>query len=125
RADLAARRISQGGSTLTMQLVDRAYPQSEDTLTQKLRTKWFEFVMATRLEWYALRQSGDRRTAKETILSAYLGHVEFGYQTVGIREASEFYFHKTPADLTLGESAYLAGLIRGPSVNNAHYDAEN
>lgn len=125
RADFTARRISQGGSTLTMQLVERAYPQSERTVLQKLRTKCFEFLMATRLEWHALQQAGDRRAAKEAILCAYLGHIEFGHQTVGIREAAEFYFHKTPAELTLGESAYLAGLIRGPSVNNAHYDAGN
>lgn len=125
KADFASRRIAQGGSTLTMQLVERAYPQSERTVTEKLRAKCFEFLMATRLEWHALRQTGDRRRAKEEILSAYLGHVEFGHQTVGIREAAEFYFHKTAAELTLGESAYLAGLIRGPSVNNAHYDAAN
>lgn len=125
KADFASRRIAQGGSTLTMQLVERAYPQSERTVTEKLRAKGFEFLMATRLEWHALRQTGDRRRAKEAILSAYLGHVEFGHQTVGIREAAEFYFHKTAAELTLGESAYLAGLIRGPSVNNAHYDAAN
>jgi|GEM_PF-2231892 len=125
RADFATRRIAQGGSTLTMQLVERAYPQRERTVTEKLRTKWLEFLMAARLEWHAWQQTGDRRSAKETLLSAYLGHIEFGHQTVGIREAAEFYFHKTPAKLTLGESAYLAGLVRGPSVNNAHYDAEN
>lgn len=125
RADLVGRRISQGGSTLTMQLIERTYPHAETTVTEQLRTKWFEFLMATRLELHALRRTGGRRAAKEAILSAYLGHVEFGHQTVGIREAAEFYFHKSPVALTLGESAYLAGLIRGPSVNNAHYNVGN
>jgi len=125
RADLAAGRIVQGGSTLTMQLVERAFETPERTVVEQLRAKVYEALMAARLEWAAFLETGSRREGKERILAAYLSHVEFGNQTVGIREAADYYFRKSPAKLTLGESAYLAGLIRGPSVNNAHHDPDN
>ncbi len=125
RADLTERRIVQGGSTLTMQLVDKAYSYEENDVLDQLRAKVFEVVLALRLEGRAWIAEGERRAAKEAILAAYLGHVEFGNRTVGIREAAAYYFRKGPADLTLGESAYLAGVIRGPSVNNAHRDPGN
>ncbi len=123
--DLKARRIVQGGSTLTMQLVEQVYDYPQDSSLQKIRAKFFELLMAPRIELFALGTFGDFKSAKNAVLAAYLSRVEYGHRTVGLREASHFYFKKKPAQLSLGECAYLAGLIRGPSVNNAYRSPEN
>lgn len=124
-ADVKERRIAQGGSTITMQLVERVYRFPQDRAINKFRAKAFELMMAPRIEWYAFREFGSREKAKQAILASYLSRVEYGYQTVGIREAAHCYFGKPVERLTLGESAYLAGLIRGPSVNNAYFNPDN
>lgn len=124
-ADLKARRIVQGGSTLTMQLVERVYDYPQHSDLQKIRAKIFELLMAPRIELHALTKHGDFADAKDAVLAAYLSRVEYGHRTVGLREAAHFYFKKKPEQLSLGESAYLAGLIRGPSVNNAYRSPEN
>lgn len=123
--DLKHRRIVQGGSTLTMQLVERTYRFPQKTKLGLVRAKIFEMMMAPRLEFYAMRKEGSKEAGKEALLAAYLSRVEYGSRTVGIREAAHGYFGKSVNRLTLGESAYLAGLIRGPSVNNAYRNPEN
>jgi len=123
--DLKERRIVQGGSTITMQLVERVYHYPQNSDLQRIRAKVFEMLMAPRIEFYSLRKHGDFKDAKNAVLAAYLSRVEFGHRTVGLREAAHLYFKKKPAQLTLGECAYLAGLIRGPSVNNAYRSPEN
>jgi len=123
-ADIQARSLTQGGSTITMQLVEVVYRYPQDSTVQKLRAKIFELMMAPRLEWYAARKAGSRDDGKKALLAAYLSRIEYGNRTLGIREAANCYFGKPAAKLTLGESAYLAGLIRGPSVNNVYRNPE-
>lgn len=124
-ADYRAGRIEQGGSTITMQLVERVYRYPQETTMNRVRAKLFELMMAPRIELHAFLEEGSARRGKEAILAAYLGRVEFGHRTVGLREAAHCYFGKEVSRLTLGESAYLAGLIRGPSANNAYFSEEN
>ncbi len=119
-ADIKAGTLQQGGSTITMQLVEVVYRYPQESTVQKVRAKIFEMLMAPRLEWFAARREGDRTAGKRALLAAYLSRIELGNQTVGIREAAHCYFHKHPDSLTLGEGAYLAGLIRGPSANNVY-----
>lgn len=125
RADWETRSLKQGGSTLTMQLVERVYRYPEDSTRQKLQAKVFEMLMALRIEAHAALRHGSWQAGKEAVLAAYLSRVEYGHQTVGLREAAYFYFGKKPSQLTLGECAYLAGVIRGPSVNNAYRNQAN
>lgn len=125
KADWQSRSMRQGGSTITMQLVERVYGYPEGNALQKLQAKVFEMMMALRIEAHAALAHRSWRKGKEAVLAAYLSRVEYGYQTVGLREAAHFYFGKKPEQLTLGECAYLAGVIRGPSVNNAYRNQEN
>lgn len=125
QADWRSRSLQQGGSTITMQLVERVYGYPEKTSLQKLQAKVFEMLMAPRLEIHAALANRSWRVGKEAVLAAYLSRVEYGHQTVGLREAAHFYFGKKPEQLSLGECAYLAGVIRGPSVNNAYRNQEN
>lgn len=125
QADWRSRSLRQGGSTITMQLVERVYGYPEGNSLQKLQAKLFEMMMALRIEAHAALAHRSWRSGKEAVLAAYLSRVEYGHQTVGLREAAHFYFGKKPEQLSLGECAYLAGVIRGPSVNNAYRNQEN
>ena len=102
-ANLRAGSIVQGGSTITQQLARTLFLTLERTWVRKLD----EAVLAMMLE---LRFSKDR------ILELYLNRVYFGEGATGVGAAAMTYFGKRPSELTLGESALLAGLIRAPSV---------
>ena len=104
-ANLRAGRIVQGGSTITQQLVKNLYLSPERTVARKSR----EALMALLLE---LGHS------KREILEAYLNEVYLGQHGAvsihGFGEASHHYFGKDVANLSLAESALLAGMIRAP-----------
>jgi penicillin-binding protein 1A len=100
--NLRARRIVQGGSTLTQQLARAGQISSRRTFERKLR----EALVASRLE---------QRYSKEEILEAYLNTVYFGEGFYGVEAASRGYFGKSAASLTPDEAALLAALVRSPS----------
>jgi len=106
-ANLRAGRIVQGGSTLTQQLVKNFYLSADRTLSRKLS----EAVMALQLE---------RTHDKDEILEAYLNEIYMGQRGSvsihGMGEAAYYYFAKAARDLSLSESALLAGVIKGPSL---------
>jgi penicillin-binding protein 1A len=102
-ADIRARRIVEGGSTITQQLVRDLYISRERTVQRKLK----EACLATKL---------DRAWSKQRILTTYLNRVYYGQQAYGIEAASRTYFSKPASELTLAESALLAGLTQAPSV---------
>jgi penicillin-binding protein 1A len=102
-ADVRNQRVVQGGSTLTQQYVKNAYTDKKRTITRKVR----EAILATQL---------DRQFEKEEILFRYLSDVYLGEGAYGVGAASETYFRKPVSQLTLSESALLAGIIPAPSV---------
>ncbi len=96
------KRFVQGASTITMQLARNSYFTADKTLHRKL----LEIAVARRIE--------DLYT-KEEILTYYINRIYFGAGLYGIDRAAQDYFHKHPRDLSLGEAALLAGIIRAPS----------
>jgi penicillin-binding protein 1B len=106
-ANLRARRVVQGGSTLSQQLAKNLYLSSRRTPTRKAR----ELAMALALE---------ARHSKEEILEAYLNEIYLGQNGAlavhGVGRAAQFYFGKDVRRLEPRESALLAGMIRGPSL---------
>jgi penicillin-binding protein 1A len=102
-ANLRAGEIVQGASTLTQQLVRSISLDREKSYRRKLK----EAMLARRLE---------ERYTKHAILQAYLNRVYFGDGYYGIQAAALGYFGKSAATLDAGESALLAGLIKGPSL---------
>ncbi|CAN5273129.1 PBP1A family penicillin-binding protein [soil metagenome] len=104
-ADVRAGRIVEGGSTITQQLVRDLYISRERTVQRKVK----EACLATKL---------DRKWTKHKILTTYLNRVYYGNQAYGIEAAARTYFSKPALELTLSESALLAGLTQAPSVNN-------
>ncbi|HEX5776217.1 MAG TPA: PBP1A family penicillin-binding protein [Caulobacteraceae bacterium] len=102
RNNVRAGGVSEGGSTITQQLAKNAFLSNRRTLRRKAQ----EAVIALYLEG---------RLSKEEILSRYLSSVYFGEGVFGLRAAARQYFDKTPEDLTIGEAAMLAGIIKAPS----------
>ncbi|MFN8049851.1 MAG: transglycosylase domain-containing protein [Acidimicrobiales bacterium] len=99
--DLRGSASRQGGSTITQQLVKQVYLNADRTPQRKLK----EAAIAIKLE---------RKLSKREILERYLNEVYLGRGAVGVEAASRAYFDKDAGDLTIAESAYLAGLIRAP-----------
>jgi penicillin-binding protein 1A len=111
-ANLRGGGIEQGGSTITQQYVKNAFLDDAQTYQRKLQ----EAVYAIELE---------RRMTKPEILENYLNRTYFGQGVYGIGTAAERYFSKTPEQLTLGEAATLAGIIRSPERNNPIASLDN
>jgi 1A family penicillin-binding protein len=93
--------VSEGASTLTMQLVKNLFLSHERTFTRKLA----EAVLAVRVE-----QLFD----KNEILELYLNNIYWGHNNYGVQTAAESYFNKSASQLNLAESAMMAGLIQAP-----------
>lgn len=102
RANTSAGSVQQGGSTITQQLAKVLFTDGERSLTRKLR----EVLLAYELEV---------RVDKDQVLEAYLNTVYYGNGAYGVESAARSYFGKRTTDLTLHESALLAGLIQSPS----------
>jgi len=104
--------IEQGASTLTMQLARNTFELREKSLKRKLQ----EVALAKRLE---------RRFSKDEILEFYVNRIYFGAGLYGVEKASQGFFMKPASELTLGEGAMLAGIIRGPSLLNPFRDIKD
>ena len=94
--------VREGASTLTQQLARNSFPLGGKNLHRKM----LEAFVALRIE---------RNYTKKQILEYYVNRIYFGPGFYGIETASQIYFNKHAPDLSLGESAMLAGLIRGPT----------
>ncbi len=93
---------TQGGSTITQQLVKNTLLTQEKSYTRKIK----EWVLAIKI---------DRAFTKEKIFEYYLNEAPYGGNIYGIQEASQTYFKKNPADLTIAEAAYLAAIPQSPT----------
>ncbi|MGJ4911238.1 transglycosylase domain-containing protein [Bradyrhizobium sp. HKCCYLS2033] len=101
-ANVLHRGVSQGGSTLTQQLAKNLFLTQERTLARKLQ----EAELALWLE---------RKYSKREILELYLNRVYFGSGAYGVEAAAQRYFGKSARQVTIGEAAMLAGLVKSPS----------
>ncbi len=104
-ADLRGGGYKEGASTITQQYVRLAYVGDQRTLGRKLR----EAILAGRVE---------KKLSKDEILYQYLSRAYFGSGAYGIGAAADAYFHTSVKDLTLSQSAMLAGLLSSPSVSD-------
>ncbi|OHA97013.1 MAG: hypothetical protein A3C70_02435 [Candidatus Zambryskibacteria bacterium RIFCSPHIGHO2_02_FULL_43_14] len=100
--NLTTLSFSQGGSTITQQVVKNSILTKDKTPTRKLK----ELILAIKLE---------KVLTKDEILSLYLNEISYGGTTYGIGEAAQNFFGKAAYELTLAESAYLASLPKAPT----------
>ncbi|HEV8374219.1 MAG TPA: PBP1A family penicillin-binding protein, partial [Actinomycetota bacterium] len=105
-ANVLQRETTQGGSTITQQLIRNAYP---DLRERSLARKVKEAALAAQLE---------NELSKQEILERYLNRVYFGAGYYGVEAASRGYFTSTARDVDLAQAATLAGVIREPETAN-------
>lgn len=96
--------IKEGASTISQQLIKNTHLTSDKTISRKIK----EIILAIKLE---------KQYTKKQIMEMYLNAIYFGNGCYGIESASNFYFNKNASNLTVNESAILAGIIKSP----AHY----
>ena len=103
---------SGGGSTITQQLAKNAYLSQDQTIERKAK----EFFLALEI---------NKKYSKQEILTMYLNNAYFGNGVWGIEDASKKYFGVSASELTLDQSAVLAGMLKGPEIYNPLYSVEN
>ncbi|HTM09535.1 MAG TPA: PBP1A family penicillin-binding protein [Verrucomicrobiae bacterium] len=108
-ANIRKRKVHEGASTLTQQLVRGFFLTPKRTFDRKIR----EAILAYRVE---------KNHTKDEILYLYFNQVYFGHGNYGIEAASRDYFGKTVSDINVAEAALLAGLPRSPSRNSPYRD---
>lgn len=101
-ANLKSGGFSQGGSTITQQIVKNSLLTTDKKVSRKLK----EVFLALKIE---------KELTKDQILEVYLNESPYGGSIYGIEEASRAYFNKKPINLTVAESAYLAALPQAPT----------
>jgi penicillin-binding protein 1A len=104
--DVGSSKSAQGASTITEQLVGNLYLDRQDmSVNRKVREAW-------------LALQYEKKYSKDEILTQYLNTVFFGANAWGVQAAAQTYFGKDPSQLTLAESALLAGLPQAPTAYN-------
>ena len=101
--NVEAGEIQEGASTITQQTVKNLFLTSDQTFTRKAE----ELILSMNME---------KNFGKDKILEIYLNSIYFGSNFYGIYDASQGYFGKEPAELTIAECAMLAGLPNAPSL---------
>lgn len=110
--NIKAGYFKEGGSTITQQLAKNALLSQEKTIDRKLK----EAKLSLEIE---------KNYTKEEILAMYLNTIYFGNSLYGVGSASKKLFNKQPSELTVGESAILAGIVKNPLKNSPLNSVEN
>lgn len=110
-ANLYAKEVTQGGSTLTQQVAKNLYFSNDQSFIRKVAELFVAFDL-------------ERIYNKDDVLELYVNVIYYGDGNYGIKEASENYFGKVPAGLSYDEATLLAGLPQAPSsyALSSHYD---
>ncbi len=106
-ANARASGVVQGGSSITQQLAKNIFLTNERSLERKIKEAFLAIWLETRL-------------SKRDILKLYLDRAYMGGGAFGVAAASQFYFGKSVRDVTLAESAMLAGLFKAPAKYAPH-----
>lgn len=109
---LTRGRITGGGSTITQQLAKNAYLSLDQTLERKAK----ELFMAIEIE---------KKYSKDEILTMYLNNAYFGNGVWGVQDAARKYFGVDASQVSIGEAATIAGMLKGPSIYNPIDNLEN
>ena len=111
-ADIRDKKILEGGSSITQQLIKNAYLSPERTLSRKIK----ELILAITLE---------KKYSKDEILNFYLNQIPYGSNSYGIEAAAQTYFNKPAKELNLAEAVYLAALPKAPSYYSPYGSHDN
>ena len=118
--NLKSHDFSQGGSTFTMQLVKNTYFTVDNGDSSVERTKSIEYKVQQ--IWLSIKL--EKLLNKKEIFQLYMNKLNFGGRIRGVQKASKYYFGKDCTELTLTESAMLAGIVNLPNGYNPYYHLE-
>lgn len=110
--NLKTFHFSQGASTLTQQLIKNEELSQEKTLIRKVKEQYLALSLESNLK----KQLGSTKKAKDYILELYLNSIALNHGLNGVQTASMFYYGKDVSELTLAESASIAGITKNPSL---------
>ena len=110
--NISSRKIVEGASTISQQLIKNKYLTNERTFDRKIK----EAYLTVKLE---------SQYSKDEIMETYLNTIYFGNGAYGIADASYAYFGKVPIELDLNESCVLAGLVKSPANYSPFNDIDN
>ena len=110
--NIKTKSLSQGASTISQQLIKNTHLSNEKTFDRKVK----EILLTKKME---------KQLSKDDILETYLNVIYFGESAFGIEQASMVFFNKSAKDLSLSESATLAGIIKSPAKYSPIYSKEN
>lgn len=100
--NLILKKDTQGASTITMQLIKNVCDYNNINVLEKKRTQLYSAIQL------------EKNYSKDEIIEAYLNVIYFGRNIIGIKDAAQFYFNKTPLELTKEESAKLISILDNP-----------
>jgi len=106
-------KFARGGSTISMQLVKNVFLTREKTISRKMEEIMLVYILEKK-----------RIVPKSRMLEVYFNIIEWGPNVYGIAEVSRFYFQKTPSELNLKESLFLASIVPRPKKFMYFFDAE-
>ena len=110
--NLKTMSFSQGASTLTQQVIKNdVLGDNEKSITRKIKEQYLAVSLENALE----KQLGSKEEAKKYVLELYLNTIALHHGLHGVESASQYYFGKHASELTLAESACLAGITKNPS----------
>lgn len=114
---LKGKPVMQGASTITQQLVRNTM------LTNITQEKNFLVSATRKIRELYLALELEKHLSKDQILEAYMNTIPFGSTVHGVQAAATYYFNKPIKDLTIAQSAYLAGVPQAPGIYNAHLES--
>ena len=103
--DIKEKKFKRGGSTISMQLIKNSFLSRNKTLSRKIE----EILIVWLIE-------NNRIMSKNRMLEVYFNIIEWGRGIYGIGEAARYYFGKSPSELNIGESIYLASIVPNPKA---------
>ena len=115
-SNLASGSLGSGGSTFTMQLVKNTYFTVENGDDSTTYTKSLQY----KAQQIALSMEAETILTKQEIFELYANKINFGKNIRGVQRAAQYYFGKNVSELTLAESAMLAGIVNLPNVYNPY-----
>lgn len=110
--NLKNHNMGEGASTISQQLIKNTHLTSDKTIDRKIK----EMLLTLKME---------KQMNKNEILETYLNAIYFGNGAYGLDSASQIYFNKSASDLTISESAILAGIIKSPKKYSPIFEKEN
>ncbi len=111
--NIRERRFARGGSTLSMQLVKNVFLTRQKTIARKIEEVLIVWI---------IEHNEPRFVSKERMFEVYLNIIEWGPRKYGVTEAARFFFAKSPSELNLNESLFLASIIPSPRKYRRSFD---